>query len=95
METKRHKRPTAMNNYHNSPEDFNDYFLTISENIIKNIRLNKQKHDTYNSPNYHLLNQTCRVFPNINFKNTSPKKIENIIKSLGDVFLKFILGKTM
>jgi hypothetical protein len=46
-----------MTNYHNSPEVFNNYFLTISENIIKSIRLNKQKHDTYNSPNYYLLNQ--------------------------------------
>ncbi|MCL2320741.1 MAG: hypothetical protein FWC47_01390, partial [Oscillospiraceae bacterium] len=71
----------AMTNYHNSPEDFNNYFLTVSENIIKNIRLNKQ-HDTYNSPNYYLLNQPRRVFPNINFKNTPPKEIENIIKSL-------------
>jgi len=56
--------------------------LTVSENIIKNIRLNKQQHDTYNSPNYYLLNQPRRVFPNISFKNTSPKEIENIIKSL-------------
>jgi len=81
-ETNRHKRLTAMTNYHNSPEDFNNYFLTVSENIIKNIRLNKQQHDTYNSPNYYLLNQPRRVFPNISFKNTSPKEIENIIKSL-------------
>jgi len=29
-----------------------------------------------------LLNQPHRVFPNISFKNTSPKEIENIIKSL-------------
>jgi len=35
-----------MTNYHNSPEAFNNYFLTISENIIKNIRSNKQNHDT-------------------------------------------------
>jgi len=56
--------------------------LTISENIIKNIRFNKYKHDTYNSPNYYLSNQPHRVFPNINFKNTSTKETENIIKSL-------------
>jgi hypothetical protein len=80
--TNRHKRSTAMNNNHNSPEDFNNYSLTVSENIIKNIRCNKQKHNTYNSPNYYLINQPHRVFHNINFKNTSPKEIENIIKSL-------------
>jgi len=65
-------------NYHNSPEVFNNYFLTTSENIIKNIRFNKQKYSTYNSLNYYLLNQRHRVFPNINFKNTSTKEIENL-----------------
>ena len=56
--------------------------MTISENISKNIRLNKQNHDTYNSPNYYLSHQPQRVFPNINLKNTSTKETENIIKSL-------------
>jgi hypothetical protein len=45
-ETNRHTRFTAMTNYYNSPEVFNNYFLTKSENIIENIRLN-QKRDTY------------------------------------------------
>jgi hypothetical protein len=49
---------------------------------IKNIRSNKQYHNTHNNPNYYLLNQPHRAFPNIKFKNTSPKKIENIITSL-------------
>ena len=71
-----------MTDYSNSPEAFNNYFLTISENIIKNIRSNKQNHDTYNSPSYYLSNQPHRAFPNINFKNTSTKEIENIIRSL-------------
>jgi len=81
-ETNRLKRLTTMTDYHNSPETFNNYFLTISEIIITNIRSNKQNHNTYNSPNYYLLNQPHTVFPNINFKNTSPKEIENIIRSL-------------
>jgi hypothetical protein len=34
------------------------------------------------SPNYYLSNQPYGVFPNINFKNTSTKETENIIKSL-------------
>jgi hypothetical protein len=50
--------------------------------IIKNIRSNKQNHNTYNNPNYYLSNQPHRVFPNITFKNTSTKETENIIKSL-------------
>jgi hypothetical protein len=78
-----------MTNNHNSPEDFNNYFLTVSENIIKNIRLNKQKHSTYNSPNYYLINQPHGVFPNINFKNTSPKEIENIIKGKRFLWLQW------
>ena len=53
-----------------------------SGNIIKNIRSSKQNHDTYNNPSYYLLNQPFRDFPNIKFRNTSPKEIENIIRSL-------------
>jgi hypothetical protein len=34
------------------------------------------------NPNYYLLNQPHRVFPNVKFKNTSPQEIENIIRSL-------------
>jgi len=72
-----------MTDYNNSPEAFNVFFLlTISENIIKNIRSNKQNRDTYKNPNYYLLNQPHRAFPNINLKNTSTKEIENIIRSL-------------
>jgi hypothetical protein len=78
METNGHKRSTAMTNYHNSPEDFNNYFLTVSKNITKNIRFNNQNHNTYNSPNYYLSNQPGTVFPNISFKNTSAKEIENM-----------------
>jgi len=64
-ETNRYKRLTDSTVYHNSPEAFNNYFLTISENIIKNSRSNKQNHDTYNNPSYYLLNQPFRDFPNI------------------------------
>jgi hypothetical protein len=61
-ETNRHKRSTTMTDYHNSPDAFNNYFSTVSENIIKNIRSSKQNYDTYNNPNYCLLNQPHRVF---------------------------------
>ena len=68
-----------MTDYHNSPEAFKNYFSTISENIIKNISPNKQNRDTYNSPNYYLSIQPHRAFPNINFKTTLTKEIDNII----------------
>jgi hypothetical protein len=41
-ETNRHKNLTTLTDYHISPEVFNNYFLTISEKIIKNIRSNKK-----------------------------------------------------
>jgi hypothetical protein len=81
-ETNRHKRLKTVTNYHNSPEAFNNYFLTVSKNTIKNIRSNGQNYDTYSNANCYLLNQPHRVFYNINFKNTSTKEIENIITSL-------------
>jgi len=77
-ETNRHKRLKTVTDYHNSPEAFNNYFLIISENIIKNIRSN----DTYDSPNYYITNKPHRAFSNINFKNTSTKETESIIRSL-------------
>jgi hypothetical protein len=43
---------------------------------------NKQNHDTHNNPSYYLLNQPYRDFPNIKFRSTSPKEIENIIRFL-------------
>ena len=70
-----------MADYQYSPEAFNNYFLTISENIIKNIRSNKQNYDTYSNPNYYLSNQLHRDFSNINFKNTTTKEIEKFVRS--------------
>jgi hypothetical protein len=60
-----------MTDYHNSLEAFNNYFLTVGKNIIKNIWSNKQNHDTYNNSNYYLSNQPHKA-----------KRIENIIRSL-------------
>ena len=37
-ETNRHKRLKNLTNYNNTPEDFNNYFLTVSKNILKNIK---------------------------------------------------------
>jgi hypothetical protein len=61
-ETNRHKKLKSVTNYDNSPEAFNNYFLTVSENIIKNIRSNGQNYDTYNSSNYYALNQPHSLF---------------------------------
>jgi hypothetical protein len=81
-ETDRHKSLKTVTDYHNSPDAFNNYFLTVSKNIIKNIRSSGQNYDTYSNANCYILNQPHRAFSNINFKNTSTKEIENIIRSL-------------
>jgi hypothetical protein len=81
-ETNRHKGSKNVTNYENSPEAFNNYFLTVSENIIKNIRLNRQSYDTHNTLNHYVWNKPHKAPTNISFKNTSAKEIENIIRSL-------------
>jgi len=83
-ETNRLKGPitTAVNNYKNSPEAFNKYFLS-TENIFQDVRCtNKQGHNINKNPNYYLLNLFHKPFPSIKFKNTSPKENEKIINSL-------------
>jgi hypothetical protein len=58
-ETNRLKGPTntTINNYQNSPEAFNKYFLSVTENIIHDIRCNnKQGYNINKNPNNYLLN---------------------------------------
>jgi len=84
-ETNRLKEPTntTINSCQNSPEAFNKYFLSITENIIHDIRCrNKKGYNINKNPNYYLLNLFHKPFPNIKFKNTSTKEIERIINSL-------------
>jgi hypothetical protein len=78
-ETNRLKGPTntTINNYRNSPEAFNKHLLSISENIIHDIRCNnKQGYSINKNPNYYLLNLFCKPFPSVKFKNMSAKEIE-------------------
>ena len=81
-ETNTHKRLKNVTNYNNSPQAFNNYFLTVCENIIKNIESNEKNHDTQYVSNCYILHQPHGALSNINFKNTSAKEIENIIRSL-------------
>jgi len=74
---------TNINNYQNSPEAFNKYFLSIFKNIFQDVRCtNKQGHNINKNPNYYLLNLFYKPFPSTKFKNTSPKEIKKIINSL-------------
>jgi len=69
---------TTINNYQNSAKVFNKYFLSISENILQDVRCtNKQSHNINKNPNYYLLNLFHKPFPSIKFKSTSCTEIEN------------------
>jgi hypothetical protein len=73
---------TAINNYQNSAEAFNKYFLSITENIHDIRCNNKQDYNINKNPNYYLLNQFHNSFPSIKCKNTSTKGMEKIINYL-------------
>jgi len=75
-ETNRLKGPitTTINNNKNSPEAFNKYLFSITENILQDVKYtNKQGHNINKNLNYYLLNQFHKPFPSIKSKNTSPK----------------------
>jgi hypothetical protein len=63
---------TSTSNYQNSPEVFNKYFLSITENMIHDIKCNsKQGYNTNKRPNYYVSNPFHKPFPSIKFENTS------------------------
>jgi len=75
---------TATNNYQNSPEAFNKYFLPTTENMFHDIKCNNIR-EIYNinkNANNYFLNQFYKHFPSIKFKNTSTKETEKIINPL-------------
>jgi phenylalanyl-tRNA synthetase alpha subunit len=68
---------TTTNNYQNSPEAFNKYFLSITENIVHDISCNnKQGYKINKHPNCYLSNLFHKPFPSVKFKNMSTKEIE-------------------
>jgi hypothetical protein len=68
---------TATSNYQNSSEAFNKYFLSITGNIIHDIRCsNKQGYNTNKNPDYYLSDLFDKTFPSIKFKNMLTKEIE-------------------
>jgi len=84
-QTNRLKGPitATINNNQNSTKAFNKDFLSITANILQDVRCtNKQGHNINKNPNYYLLNLFHKPFLSIKFKNTSPKETEKIINSL-------------
>jgi hypothetical protein len=85
IETSRSCRPTT-SKYQNSPDAFNEYFLSITDKITYYIRCNnsnnRKSYDIYKSPSLYFSQISHKHFPSIKFNNTSTKEIEKIIKSL-------------
>jgi hypothetical protein len=85
VETNRLKGPfnTIANNFQNSAEAYNRYFLSVPKNIIDGIRSkNNQSSNTPKNPTYYLSNLFHTLFPCIKFRNTLAWEIEKIINSL-------------
>ena len=81
-ETNRINRPSD-NRYQNSPNAFNNYFLSIANKIICDTRQKNSKDSTtYESPTHYLTNLFHKPFPNTQFNNTTTSEINKIIKSL-------------
>jgi hypothetical protein len=66
---------TLTDNYQLIVNSFNTYFLTVTENIIKDISSNNDPSQDTN-PLVYLINAFKQPFPKIQFKNTSTKEIE-------------------
>jgi hypothetical protein len=73
---------TLVKNRQDIADEFNKYFLSIAENIIKDKNdavLHKQDNNT---PLHYLFQSFTAPFPNMNLKFVSSKEVEKIIKSL-------------
>jgi hypothetical protein len=64
------------NKYQNSPEAFNEYFLSAAGKIIQGIKYSNIKDPNNNiDPKYYLSKSFQNSFPNIEFKNTCTKEV--------------------
>jgi hypothetical protein len=80
-ETNRLKRSHI--NYENSPDSFNDHFLSIPERIMQSIgHSDTESTNASKNPVYYMSKISHNPFPNIKFNNTSTKEAERIINSI-------------
>jgi hypothetical protein len=69
--------------YENSPDSFNDHFLSTAERILQSIRHSDSESTGDNkNPMYYMSKISHNPFPNITFNNTSTKETERIINSI-------------
>jgi hypothetical protein len=75
-ETNRPKGQTV-SNYENSPDTFNDHFLSVAVKIMQSFRHSYTEGTSNNkNPRYCLSKISHNSFPIIKFNNTSTKEIE-------------------
>jgi len=73
---------TITNNPQEIANTFNDYFLTVADNVIGNIKKdNNDPLENLNSSNYMICNFNTK-FPRINWNYVTTYEIDTIIKSL-------------
>jgi hypothetical protein len=71
-----------VSDYENSPDTFNDHFLSVAEKIMQRIRHSDTEDTSDNqNPTYSLSKISHKPFPNIKCNNTSTKEMERIIKT--------------
>ncbi|PNF37508.1 hypothetical protein B7P43_G14331 [Cryptotermes secundus] len=77
------KEDHTASKHENSPDAFNDYFLTIAEHIAQKIK-NRDTGSSMGTKNIsHYLSRMSEIpFPDIKFKNTTTIEIERIINSI-------------
>jgi len=78
-ETNRLHRPST-NKYHNSPDTFNKYFLSIADKITCDIKYKNSKGGkTYTSPTHYLTKLSTNLFPVYNLITHQLKKLTKLL----------------
>jgi len=63
-------------------DSFNNYFLNVVENLIETSHIDKMKLTQNGTTLEKTISNCNQLYPSINFRHTSPKEIEKLIKSL-------------
>jgi len=73
---------TTINNPQENANTFNDYFLTVLDTVIGNIKKDNSGPRDNMKPSDYLINNFNSTFPRINWNYATIYEIDNIIKSL-------------
>ena len=73
---------TIMNNPQGTANTFSDYFLTVIDTVIGNIKKDNNDHRDNMNPSNYLINNFNSTFPRTNWNYATTYEIYEIIKSL-------------